>query len=382
MRFSKDQEMLRSAVREFVEAEIAPHAAQWDAEDRCPDELFPKLGEMGICGIFVPEQYGGAGLGHVERMICLEEISRYSGGLGIALMTHHLGVYAILRAGTEEQKQKYLPVLCAGKKISGLAVTEPSGGSDFNGQHTTAVKVDEKWILNGRKCFITNSHNADINVICAKTGQDERGRNLLSTFIVEKGTAGFAPGRKEHKLGLRGSVTGELVLTDVKLPGDALLGAEGKGGRIAMESIGEVGRAGMTGICLGILRGCVEDAVKFAKERVVYGKPISKLQAIQMEIAQIRLAYESAAQLGYHAAELKDAGESATAAFALAKYNSTEGAVAASKRLIDLMGGYGVINEYAAGRYLRDALASIPSGGTSHIQQIIIAADTLANFSK
>ena len=285
MEFTNEQVMLRDVVREFVKAEIAPHAAEWDEQDHCPDELFPKLGEMGLCGIFVPEEYGGAGLGHVERMIALEEISRYSGGLGIALMTHHLGVYAILRGGTEEQKKKYLPDLCAGKTIGGLAVTEPSGGSDFSGQQTSAVKNDKTWVINGRKCFITNSHNADVTVVCANTGKDEKGRNLLSTFIIEKGTAGFSAGRKEHKMGLRGSVTGELVLSNVKLPEEALLGVEGKGGRIAMESIGEVGRAGMTAICLGILRGCLEDAVKFAKERIVYGRPISKPQSVAISLS-------------------------------------------------------------------------------------------------
>lgn len=380
MNFTPEHEILRSVVREFTESEIAPKAAMWDEEDYCPIEIFQKLGEMGLCGIFVPEQYGGAGLGHVERMICLEEISRHSAGLGIALMTHHLGVYAILVAGSEEQKNKYLPQLCSGEKIAGLAVTEPTGGSDFTGQNTIAEKINESWVLRGRKCFITNSHFADVNVISATSGKDEKGKNLLSTYIVEKGTPGFNPGRKENKWGLRGSVTGELVLNDLILDKESLLGLEGKGGKIAMEAISEVGRAGMTAICIGILRACVEDSVKFAKERIVYGKPINKLQAIQFEIAQIRLAYETAKLLGYRAAELKDLGKSSAVPFAMAKYNSTEGAVNASKRLIDLMGGYGIVNEYSAGRYIRDALASIASGGTSHIQQIIIASDTITNF--
>lgn len=380
MEFTPEQEMLRAAVREFAEAEVAPHVSLWDEEDCCPVEIFPKLGEMGICGIFVPEEYGGAGLSHVERMICVEEISRYSAGLGIALITHHLGIYAILIGGTDEQKRKYLPELCSGTKISGLAVTEPTGGSDFIGQTTQAERRDTGWLLNGRKCFITNSHIADVTVVSAVSGKDEKGRNSLSTFIIEKGTPGFEPGRKENKLGLRGSVTGELVLKDVSLAGDALLGKEGKGGRIAMESISEVSRAGMTGICIGILRGCVEDSVKFAKERIVYGQPISKLQAIQFEISQIRMAYETAKLIGYRAAEIKDLGKTSAPFFAMAKYTATENAVSASKRLMDLMGGYGIINEYDAGRYLRDALASIPAAGTSHIQQVIIAADTISNF--
>ena len=377
--FTEDQELLRKAVREFAEAEVAPKAAEWDEKDYCPMELFPMMGELGINGIFTPEEYGGAGMGHVERAICIEEISRYSAGLGIALMTHHLGMSPILDFGTEEQKKKYLPELCAGTKLCGLAVTEPGGGSDFSGQKTTAELVDGQWVLNGRKCFITN-HHADVNVITAVTGVDERGRNQLGAFIVEKGTPGFGPGRKENKLGLRGSVTGDVILNEVKIPEGNILGKAGDGGKIGMAAIGEVGRAGMSAICVGILRGCVEEAVKFANERIVYGKPISKLQAVQFEIANIRTEYEAAKMLLYYAAGKKDAKLPATPDFAIAKYYSTEAAVRASKRTMDLMGGYGIINEYPVGRFLRDAMASIPSGGTSHIQQLIIAGNTLSAF--
>ena len=379
-KFTEEQEMLRKAVREFVEAEIAPHAAEWDEKDVCPVEIFEKFGELGISGIFVHEEYGGAGLGHVERMICLEEVSRHSGGLGIALMTHHLGMAPILAYGTEEQKKKYLPGLCSGKKIAGLAVTEPTGGSDYMGQKTAAQKISEGWKLNGRKCFITNSHIADVSVVTARTGEDEKGRPKLNAFIVEKGAKGFSAGRKENKLGLRGSVTGDLVMVDVEVPDSALLGKDGAGAKLGMEAIGEVGRAGMSAICLGILRGCVEEGIKFANERVLYGKPLSKLQAVQFEIAQIRVKYESARLLSYYAASLKDAGTPCTVDFAMAKLVSTEGAAEAAKRLMDLMGGYGIINEYPVGRFLRDSLASIPSGGTSHIQQIVIAGSTFSGF--
>ncbi|MDR3264705.1 MAG: acyl-CoA dehydrogenase, partial [Synergistaceae bacterium] len=296
------------------------------------------------------------------------------------MMTHHMGPYPILLYGTEEQKKKYLPDLCSGAKIGGLAVTEPGGGSDFSGQKTTGEKKDGGWVLNGRKCFITNSHIADTSVVTVKTGEDEKGRPKLSAFIVEKGTKGFEPGRKEHKLGLRGSVTGDVVLTDVKIPADALLGKEGDGAKIGMNAIGEVGRAGMSAICVGILRGCVEEAVKFANERIVAGKPIAKLQSIQFEVAKIRTYYEAARLMTYSAVSLKDDGKPCGNEVTMAKYFSTEYAVDASKRLMDLMGGYGVINEYPVGRFLRDALASIPSGGTSHIMQIIVAANTLSGF--
>ncbi|GHV35433.1 acyl-CoA dehydrogenase [Synergistales bacterium] len=378
--FTEEQKMLRKAVRDFVEAEVAPKAAEWDEQDVCPIDVFKKLGEMGVNGICIPEAYGGAGQGFVERTICIEELARHSGGLAMTMMTHHLGAALISQYGTEEQKKKYLPDLCSGANIGGLAVTEPGGGSDFIGQKTLAEKKDGGWVINGRKCFITNSHNAEVTVVTAKTGEDEKGRNKLSAFLVEKGAEGFTPGRKEHKLGLRASVTGDVALTNVKVPESAILGKEGGGSKIGLEGISEIGRAGMSAICVGLLRACVEEAVKFANERIVYGKPIAKLQAVQFEVAQVRMAYEAARLLTYYAAGMKDNGIPCANEVATAKLFSTEAAVQASKRTMDLMGGYGVINEYPVGRFLRDALTSLSSGGTSHIMQIIIAGNTLTNF--
>ena len=375
--FTREQEMLRKAVREFAEAEIAPKAAEWDEKDYCPIELFPKMGEMGITGVFVPEEYGGAGLGHVERAICLEEISKYSAGLGIALMTHHLGLSSILYFGTEEQKKKYLPELAAGTKIAGLAVTEPGGGSDLMGIKSKAEEKDGKWVINGRKCFITNSHIADYNVLVVSIGKDQKGHNLMAAFIIKKGTPGYTPARKENKFGLRGSVTGDINCVNVTVGSEAMLGGSGDGIKIAMKSIGEVGRAGMAAIGVGILRGCLEEAVKFANERIIYGKPLSKIQSIQFNIAETRLEYESARLLLYHAASMKDENLPCTTEFGMAKWYATEAAVNASKRTMDLMGGYGVINEYPVGRFLRDAQAAIPSGGTTDIQKIIIGRDTI-----
>ncbi|MDR1514717.1 MAG: acyl-CoA dehydrogenase family protein [Synergistaceae bacterium] len=378
--FSEELTLLRKAIREFVESEVAPNADEWDKRDECPVDVFKKLGELGVNGIFVPEKYGGAGLGHAARAICLEEISRHSAGLGMTMMTHHLGLYPILHYGSEEQKNKYLPDLCSGTKICGLAVTEPGGGSDFNGQKTLAVKSGTGWTVTGRKCFITNSHNSDVTVFTAKTGEDEKGRSKLSAFIVERGVKGFEPGRKEDKLGLRASVTGELVFTDAEIPDTALLGKEGGGARIGMDGISEIGRAGMSAIGVGILRGCLEEAIKFSNERILYGKPIAKLQAIQFEVAKIRTDYEAARLLTYYAAGMKDDGIPCANEVAIAKLFSTEASVQAAKRTMDLMGGYGIINEYPIGRFLRDAITSIPSGGTSHIHQIVIAANTLNNF--
>jgi butyryl-CoA dehydrogenase len=378
--FTEDQEMLKTAFREFIEAEIAPHAAKWDAEDYCPVELWPKMGEVGMMGIFVPEEYGGAGLGHIERVMVIEEIARHSAGLAIAVFTHHLCMGAILDGASEEQKMKYLPDLCAGTKICGLAVTEPGGGSDYTGQKTTGVKDGDGWIVNGRKCFITNGGPADITVVTAVTGQDDRGRNQLSTFLFEKGDKGFGPGRKEHKMGLRGSWTGDVIMDEVKLGADRLIGAEGSGGGLGMKQIGEIGRASMSAIAVGIMRGCIEESVKFSNDRILYGSPISKLQAIQFHVAEMRTWYEASRLLTYRAASLKDKGVNAITEFALAKYFSVDMAVKASQNAIELMGGYGVMTEYPVERFHRDALASISSGGTTEIQKLIIAGSTFRGW--
>jgi len=373
MFFNEEQELLRKSVREFVLEEIAPKAADWDEKDVFPNEIFPLLGEIGITGVTVPESFGGLGLGYVERAICLEEISRYSGGLGIAVMTHHLGMSPIIDVGNEEQKAKYLPELASGKKIAGLSVTEPSGGSDFMGQQSSAKETDGKWHLNGRKCFITNSNVADVDVWTVRTGEDEKGRAQFTAFIIEKDDIGHKPGRKEHKMGLRGSVTGDIVCDDVVLANDRIIGKVGAGAKIGINAISEVGRSGMASICVGILRGCLEESIKFANERIIYGKPLSKLQSAQFIIAENRTAYEAARLMLYNAMALKDKGQPCSTQVAMAKLYATEEAVLAAKRTMDLMGGYGCINEYPVGRFLRDALASIPAGGTSHIHKIIIS---------
>ena len=379
--FSEKQNLLREAMHEFVINEIEPHASEWDEKDECPVDVLKKMGDVGILGMFVPKEYGGVGLGHVERLIALEEISRYSAGLGICMFAHQLSIGALLFYGTEEQKSKYLPKLCSGEMIAALATTEPSGGSDLFGQKSTAELEDGMWKINGRKCLITNSHIADIAVVTAKTGTDAKGRNQFTAFIIEKEREGFEPGWHENKLGLRSSVTGDLILNNVKVPEENILGALGQGVSIAQKTIGEVGRAGMSTVGLGILRGCLEESVKFANERIEYGKPISKMQPIQFYIAENRLDYEVGQLLVYRAASNKDKGEVTIPEFSMAKLYNTERACEAAKRTIELMGGHGVINEYPVGRYLRDALTCLSAGGTSEIQKIIINGDTMKKYN-
>ncbi len=376
LELSEQQELMRKVVRDFVEKEIAPIARQIDEEDTCPVELFQKMAPLGINGVFVPAKYGGAGLGFTEMVLVLEEIARHAAGLALGLVAHYMGVYAIMTWGSEEQKQKYLPRICSGG-FSGLSITEPGGGSDFTGQKSTGRLVDGEWVLNGRKCFITNSHCMSVNVVTVRTGEDAKGRPQISAFIIEGDTPGHTPGRKEKKAGLRGSYTGEIILNNVRLSPDNLLGKPGDGAKISLGTLGEMGRTGTAAAALGILRGCLEESVKYAKERIIYGKPLSNLVNIQMIIAQNRTDYEAARLLTYNAAGLKDAGKPCAQEVSMAKFFATEASVKAAKRTMDLMGGYGVITDYPVSRFLRDAVATIPACGTSHIMQVIIAGAEL-----
>lgn len=373
---SEQQVLMRKVVREFVENELAPIAQKIDEEDTCPVDLFKKTAQLGFNGVFVPAAYGGAGLGYTEMAMIVEETARHAAGFGMGLVAHYMAVYAIMTWGTEEQKQKYLPMVCSGS-FGGLSVTEPGGGSDFMGQKSTGQLVDNEWVLNGRKCFITNSHCMGVNVVSVRTGEDAKGRPQLSAFIVEGGTPGHNAGRKEKKAGLRGSFTGDIILDNVRLPQDNLLGKQGDGAKISLGTLGEMGRGGTAAVALGILRGCLEESVKYAKERIIYGKPLSNLTNIQFAIAQNRTDYEAARLLTYNAVGIKDAGKLCSSEIAMAKFFAAEAAVNAAKRTMDLMGGYGVVTDYPVSRYLRDAMATIPGCGTSHIMQIIIAGGEL-----
>jgi alkylation response protein AidB-like acyl-CoA dehydrogenase len=259
IKFTEEQEMIREVFRDFALTYVKPSCSNWDEEDYCPTELLPIMGDLGILGVFVSEAYGGVGLSHTERVIAIEEIARYSAGLAMLIFTHQLGIAALMDFGSEEQKHRYLPGLCSGKKLCGLAVTEPSGGSDVMGQKTKAYQQNDNWIINGRKCFITNAGIADLTIITAQTGVSDKGKPELSAFIIEKDRDGFYPGRKEHKLGLKGSVTGEIVMDNVSVPSENLVGKIGKGAAIAMKEIGEVGRASMAAICVGLLKGCLDE---------------------------------------------------------------------------------------------------------------------------
>jgi len=368
--FTEEQELFRQAAREFAETQIAPRIPEMEETGKVNAEVVEALGEAEMMAITIPPEYGGLGLGYVARLIALEEIGRVSVATAMMLQVLGLGIEPIIKFGTEEQKQKYLPGLAAGERLATIAVTEPTGGSDPTGGRTSYKKDGDDYIINGRKCFITNSHITDTIVVLAK---DEEDPDAFSTFVVEGGTEGFKPGHREHKVGMRGCNTGELIFEDCRVPGENLLGKEGQGLRVAMTGISEVGRGGMVGCGLGLQAACLEASVKFAQERILYGKPISRLQTIQNKLAEMKIDLDAGRLLGYRAAARQDQGLRSSNEFAVAKHFTTEAAQKAAKMAVDIHGGYGCMEEYAVSRYWRDAAVLGPSAGTSDIMKVIIA---------
>ena len=368
--FTEEQELFRKAAREFAETKIAPHVPMMEETNRGWDEVVKELAEAEMFAVTIPTEYGGLGFGYIGRLIALEEISRISVATAMMYQVFGLGIEPFIKFGTEEQKKKYLPKFATGERLATVAVTEPSGGSDPKGCRTSYKKVDDHYVVNGRKCFITNSHTADAQVVLAV---DEDNPDAMTCFIVEKGMEGFKPTHEEHKVGMRGCNTGEIEMKDVKVPAENVLGGEGKGLKVAMTAIGDVGRGGMVGCALGLQQACLDAAIKFAKERILYGKPISNLQAIQFKIADMKIDLEAGQLLGYRAAAIQDAGGRSSNEFAVAKYYTTEAAQKAAKMAVDIHGGYGCMEEFAVTRYLRDSFVLGPSAGTSDIMKVIVA---------
>ena len=322
--FSEREELLRKSVRELAEAEITPTMIDTMEETgEFPVDLIQPLAKMGITGVITPPEYGGVGLGYLARMIALEEVGRVCAAISMGLQVHHMACAAIHDFGSDELKEKYLPPLARGETMGVVAVTEPSGGSDVMGMQSKAELKGDTWILNGRKCFITNSHISDSWVVVAKSGD---GPKDFSAFIVDKDMPGAKVGREEDKVGLRGANTGELVFDNCEIPAQNVLGQEGGGLTIAMKTISETGRSGMAGVALGVLSACLEEAAKFATERFLYGKPISALQAIQFHLADIYTDYDICKLLCYRAGWLRDQGMRCDTENAIAKNSTCEAA--------------------------------------------------------
>ena len=367
--FTEEQEMFRKAARELAETQIAPKVAEMEETGEVNDEVLKALAEAEMMAITIPEDYGGLGLGYTERMIAVEEISRVSVATGMMLQVFALGIEPIVKFGTDEQKKKYLPGLAKGERLSTTAVTEATGGSDPTGIRSTYRKEDDFYVLNGRKCFITNSHIADTITVLAK---DEDNPKAFCAFILDKEIEGWKATHVEHKFGMRGCNTGELAFENCRIPKEQLLGDEEKGLRVTMAAIGDVGRGGMVGVAMGLQTACLEASIKFANERILYGKPIAALQTIQNKLADMKIDIEAGRLLGYRAVAMQDKGGRSSNEFAVAKYYTTEAAQRAAKMAVDIHGGYGCMEEYAVTRFLRDSFILGPSAGTSDIMKVII----------
>ncbi len=377
--FSEREEMLKKSVREFSENEITPKMEAMEETGEFPTELLHPMAHMGITGIITPAEYGGVELGYVARTIVLEEMGRVCAAIPMAMQVHHMACAVLNDFGTDAQKKKYLPLLAKGETMGVVAVTDPSGGSDVLGMKTSAELKGDKYILNGRKCFITNSHTSDFWVVIARTAEGAKG---LSAFIVEKDAPGAKVGRKENKFGMRGTNTGELVFDDCEVPKDNLLGQEGGGLAVALKTVSESGRTGMAAVALGILTAVYEEAGKFASERVLYGKPISTLQAIQFYMAEIYTQLEISRLLCYKASWMKDQNMRFDTEAAMAKYFTCEAAANMAKKAVEIHGSYGILKEYAIQRLLRDAVVAIPAGGTGEIGKVVLSRAALAPFRK
>jgi alkylation response protein AidB-like acyl-CoA dehydrogenase len=375
--FTDEQKQLRKSVREFAEAEIGPHVLEWDEASHFPTEILPKLAEMGLLGVIFPEEYGGAGLGYIEYAAVIEELARVDGSVGLFVAAHNsLCSNHIYKFGTEEQKKKYLVPLAQGKKLGAWSLTEPEAGSDAGGTRTTAIRNSNEWILNGSKTFTTNGTYADICVAMAVTDKckDSHG---ISAFILEKGTPGFRPGKKENKLGMRASDTSEVVFTDCHIPIDRLLGPQGEG-FISSLKILDGGRISIAALALGMAQGALEAATRYAKQRKQFGQAISEFQAIQFKLADMATQVEAARLLVYQSAWLADQKNVRfTREASMAKLFASEVAVRVANECVQVHGGYGFIKDYPAEKFYRDVKLCTIGEGTSEIQRLVIARQLL-----
>jgi len=372
-----EQQQLRRTVRQFAESEIATHVMEWDEASQFPSEIIPKLAELGVLGVIFPEKYGGAGLGYIEYAIAIEELSRVDGSIGLIVAAHtSLCTNHIYKFGGEEQRKKYVVPLAQGKKLGCWSLTEPEAGSDAGGTRTVAEKWTDCWVLNGAKTFTTNGHYADVCVAMALTDRS-KGSHGISAFILEKGTPGFRPGKKENKLGMRASATSEVVFSDCRVKAEQLLGQEGEGFINSLQIL-DGGRISIAALALGMAQGAYEAAVKYAKQRKQFGKAISEFQAIQFKLADMATQIEAARLLVYQAAWLADRpGARFTKESSMAKLYASEVAVRVANEAVQVFGGYGFVKDYPAEKYYRDVKLCTIGEGTSEIQRMVIARQIL-----
>jgi alkylation response protein AidB-like acyl-CoA dehydrogenase len=377
--FDEHQRLLRESVRDFARREIAPHAQRWDREERFPMELVPKLAQMGLLGIRIPEEYGGSGMDTRSYAICIEEIARVDGSIALTVASHNgLGTGHLLAFGSEEQKRKYLPKAASGEWLAAWALTEPGSGSDAAALRTTARREGDGWVIDGTKTFITQGSVGGFCVVLARTNSKVPKQQGITAFVVDRGTPGFTASRHLLKLGCRSSDTVELTLDGVRVPDDHRVGEVDHGFADTMRIL-DRGRISIAAMALGLGYGALDKAIAYAKERQAFGKPIAQFQAVQWTLADAKAELDAAALLTYRAAWLADRGRPYSDAAAMAKLFASEAATRACNGALQVHGGYGYVREFDVERHLRDAKLCEIGEGTSEVQRIVIAKHVLAN---
>jgi alkylation response protein AidB-like acyl-CoA dehydrogenase len=369
-------ELIRQSARDFAEAHIRPHVMEWDEVQHFPVDLMHKLGEQGFLGVVIPEEYGGAGLNYQAYVTIIEEISKVCGSIGLSLAAHNsLCTNHIYMFGNEEQRHRWLPKLASGQWIGAWGLTEANTGSDAMRMKVTAVQDGDYWVLNGAKNWITHGKSGDVAVILARTGDllDSRG---ITTFVVERGTAGFTAGKKENKLGMRASETAEMIFDNCRIHKSQVLGKEGEGFVQAMKIL-DGGRISIASLSLGIAKGAYEASVKYSKEREQFGQPISNFQAIAFKLADMATRIQAAELLTRQAADMKDNGQKMTKEAAMAKYYASEVCVYASNEAVQIFGGYGYTKDFPVEKFYRDSKLCTIGEGTSEIQKLVISREIL-----
>lgn len=371
LKYTDEQEMMRKMVRDFARTEIAPFIEKME-QGQFPREILTKMAQLGLMGIPIPEQYGGAGMDFISYIIAINELSKVSATVGVILSVHtSVGTNPIVYFGTEEQKQKYVPKLAAGEYLGAFCLTEPQAGSDAAGIKTRAIKDGEDYVINGSKIFITNGGEADVYIVFAVT-DPSAGSKGITTFIVEKDTPGFIVGKDEKKMGLHGSRTVQLTFENMRVSGENILGKEGEGLKIALGNL-DVGRIGIAAQALGIAEAALEAATEYASGRQQFGKPISRQQGVGFKLADMATSIEAARLLVYRAADLRAKGKPCGLEASMAKLFASRTAVEVTTEAIQVFGGYGYTEDYPVERYFRDAKITEIYEGTSEIQRLVIS---------
>ncbi len=374
--YTETQQHLAQSIRDFARQHIQPQMMVWDEEQIFPVDLFREMGKQGFMGVLVPEEYGGSGLGYMEYVVVISEIARVCGSIGLSVAAHNsLCTGHILSFGSEEQKKKYLPKLATGEWIGAWGLTEANTGSDAGNMRTTAVKEGEDWILNGSKNWITHGISGDVSVVLARTGAP-RERNNITAFIVEKGTPGFRPGKKENKLGMRASETAELIFDQCRIPDSQRIGELGEGFRQAMKVL-DGGRISIAALALGIAKGAYEASLQYSKERHQFDQPISQFQAIAFKLADMATKIQAAEMLIYQAADRKNRNLPMTKESAMAKYYASEISVQIATDAVQIFGGYGYTKDFPVEKFYRDSKLCTIGEGTSEIQKLVISREIL-----